>query len=268
MKNAEEEAKEARAKAEFANHAKSTLLVNMSHELRTPLNAIIGFFEILKAELFGPLGSERYRDYAKDVHNAGTHLLALINDLLDISKIELGETDFEETEIRFNDCLDECVTLIRTRAAESNFSIELDTPARSPLLWADVRRVKQIVLNITGNAVKFSPEGGGISIKGSLTENGECQVTVTDSGPGIPETDIRRITEPFYQTQQTYQRTSDGVGLGLSITQSLCTMHGAELSFESNPGRGTTVRVTFPPDRTVKAETGPLRVIGGKSAGG
>jgi signal transduction histidine kinase len=255
IKSAEENAERLRLEAELANQAKSSLLVNMSHELRTPLNAIIGFSQILEQELFGPLGNDRYRDYASDVNNAGQHLLSLINDLLDISKIELGEAELAEAEINLQECLGSCARMIEQRAVKTGVSVTLDIAPRPLVLRVDERRLKQIVLNIAGNAVKFSQENGLVSIRAILLESGACQFSVEDHGAGISEDDLLRVTEPFYQTNGTYARQTDGIGLGLYIAKSLCGLHDAELTFESKLGKGTTVAVTFPPERTIRTES-------------
>jgi len=255
IKSAEENAERLRLEAELANQAKSSLLVNMSHELRTPLNAIIGFSQILEQELFGPLGNDRYRDYASDVNNAGQHLLSLINDLLDISKIELGEAELAEAEVNLQDGLGSCVRMLEQRAIKTGVSVTLDIAPQSLALRVDERRLKQIVLNIAGNAVKFSQEKNVVAIRATLLESGACQISVEDHGAGISEDDLLRVTEPFYQTNGTYARQTDGIGLGLYIAKSLCSLHDAELTFESTLGKGTTVSVTFPPERTIPAES-------------
>lgn len=250
VKRAEETAERLRIQAELANQAKSSLLVNMSHELRTPLNAIIGFSQILEQGLFGPL-NDRYQGYAKDVHDAGQHLLSLINDLLGISKIELSGADLQETNTDIRDCINGCISMLGQRAIKSDISVAFEMDAELTTLYVDERRLKQIILNVAGNAVKFSPPMGLVHIKAQLLKNGACRISVVDNGPGISPENILRVTEPFYQTNDSYARQTDGIGLGLYIANSLCGLHSAELAFESELGSGTTVSITFPPKRTV-----------------
>ncbi|MDA0655107.1 MAG: PAS-domain containing protein, partial [Proteobacteria bacterium] len=251
VKQAEEKAEKLRIQAELENRAKSSLLVNMSHELRTPLNAIIGFSQILEQGLFGPLGNDRYQGYAKDVHDAGQHLLSLINDLLDISKIELSGADLKETNLDIRDCINECITMLEQRAIKSDISVVFEMDPELTTLYADERRIKQIILNVAGNAVKFSPPTGLVRIKAQLLKNGACRISVVDHGSGISAKNILRVTEPFYQTDDSYARQTDGIGLGLYIANSLCKLHGAELAFDSELGSGTTVSITFSQERTV-----------------
>ncbi|HAA91790.1 MAG TPA: hypothetical protein DCE33_05055 [Rhodospirillaceae bacterium] len=249
VKRAEETAHELRLEAELANRAKSSLLINMSHELRTPLNAIIGFSQILEQELFGPLGNARYVNYARDVHNSGKHLLALISDLLDISKVELGEAELEESEIDLAECIASCIVMVEHRAMNSGIEVTNEIDPSVGSLKADERRLKQIILNIAGNAIKFSPPKATVAIKTEALESGACKISISDEGPGIDAEEISRITEPFFQTETGLTRQTDGIGLGLYIVSTLCDLHGADLVFDSVPDKGTTVSVIFPPER-------------------
>ncbi len=266
QKQAEQELRDTKEMAELASRAKSDFLATMSHELRTPLNAIIGFSDILKDSLFGPL-SERYRSYAKDIHNSGLHLLELINDILDLSKAEAGRIELHLEPIDLRATIERGISMIRHRAEQGGVKLRSDLPADLPWLEADQLRLKQILINLLTNAVKFSPPGSTVTASAAL-EEGRLRVAVTDQGIGMAAEDIPRALEPFVQIDSALARTRqrEGTGLGLPLSQRLAHMHGADFVVDSELDRGTTVTLRFPPERTLAAPDWqpPLdRVAGG-----
>lgn len=254
----------AMTRAEAANQAKSEFLANMSHELRTPLNAINGFSEIMAAEMFGPLGDARYKGYAGDILKSGQHLLSLINDILDMAKIEAGKMTLHYEPVSLKEICDDAVRLMRGKVQEAGLSIALRADDL-PDIEADYRGVKQVLLNLISNAVKFTPEGGSITLALSpfVGEGGEDRVRVacTDTGIGIAPEDLVRLARPFEQVEGQHSKTTQGTGLGLALTKSLIEMHGGRLAMESEPGQGTTVSFDLPVRRpaTQPVET-PARV--------
>ncbi|MBL8773636.1 MAG: PAS-domain containing protein [Phenylobacterium sp.] len=239
-------------RAEAASQAKSDFLANMSHELRTPLNAINGFSEIMSGELFGPLGDARYRDYAKDILNSGQHLLALINDILDMAKIEAGKLNLRFEPICLEEIAEEAMRLVRNRAEAAGLSLVLDF-VDLPEVEADHRAVKQILLNLLSNAIKFTPRGGRITVKAELRDDPlgqRVKVSVQDTGIGISATDLERLARPFEQVENQHSKTTQGTGLGLALTKSLVEMHGGLLDLRSAPGQGTTASFALPLQQT------------------
>ena len=250
-KAAEEAILAAMSEAESANRTKTEFLANMSHELRTPLNAIIGFSEIIMKETLGPIGSIKYRDYADDIHESGRHLLALINDILDLSKVDSGTDELHEENIEIAGTANAVVKLVMGLARSGNIKLELDVSDDIPLLYADERKVKQILLNLLSNAIKFTPEDGKVTLKiWSRTESGTV-FQVTDTGIGIAFKDIPKAFSPFQQIDSGLNRKHDGTGLGLPLTKALVEMHGGYLDLQSEVGVGTTVTVRFPAQRMV-----------------
>ncbi len=244
-KRAEAQLQRAIASAEAANHAKSRFLANMSHEIRTPLNAILGFADTMRSEIFGPLGSERYVDYADGVYVSGRHLLELINDILDISRIEVGEYPIHKEAVAATEIIEECVTLVQSMADASTVQLRTDVPVNPPNLYADRRALKQIALNLISNAVKFSKDGGEIVV--ALRSRSDCsEITVSDQGAGIAEEDLVTITKPFERGRVGAYEHKDGIGLGLAITKSLIELHDGTLGISSELGKGTTVTVRLP----------------------
>jgi signal transduction histidine kinase len=243
----------ARDEATHANRAKSEFLAHMSHELRTPLNAINGFSEIIKDELFGPV-PERYRDYAADIYRSGTHLTALINDVLDLSKIEAGKLELDDEIVDPAAVVDTCIKLVRDRAHKASLRVQAELPRDLPPLRADERLVKQMLLNLLTNAIKFTPEGGRVTVAVEAAPDGGMAFAVRDTGVGIAAADIPRVLEPYGQVATTRKRNPDGVGLGLPLVKKMAALHGGALVLESVAGSGTVATVRFPPDRVVAAE--------------
>ena len=235
-------------RAEAANRAKSEFLANMSHELRTPLNAINGFSEIMVGEMFGALGDARYKEYAKDILSSGQHLLALINDILDMSKIEAGKMSLRFEPVALDEVVDDAIRLVRNRAETVGLSIAIELPDL-PDIEADYRAIKQVLLNLLSNAVKFTPRGGQILVKAEMRSDpfGErVRVTVRDTGIGISAEDLARLARPFEQIESQHAKTQQGTGLGLALTKSLVELHGGALDLHSAPGEGTTVTFSIP----------------------
>jgi two-component system cell cycle sensor histidine kinase PleC len=237
-------------RAEGANQAKSEFLANMSHELRTPLNAINGFSEMMAEEMFGPLGDKRYKGYAADILSSGQHLLALINDILDMSKIEAGKMSLHPEPVVIAEVVDDAVRLIRTRADAADLTLLVKVAADAPVVEADYRAIKQVLLNLLSNALKFTPNGGRITITVDPAPQSQApeslEIVVTDTGIGIAESDLARLAQPFEQIESQHSKTQQGTGLGLALTKSLVELHGGVLVIKSKAGAGTTVSFTLP----------------------
>jgi two-component system cell cycle sensor histidine kinase PleC len=237
-----------KVRAEGANKAKSEFLANMSHELRTPLNAINGFSEIMLGEMFGPLGDARYKEYSQDILSSGQHLLALINDILDMSKIEAGKMNLRFESLHLQDVVDDAIRLVRNRAETTGLILESDLPPL-PEIEADYRALKQVLLNLLSNALKFTPHGGTVRLTAELRRGGlgeQVRVNVHDTGIGISRDDLARLARPFEQIESQHSKTQQGTGLGLALTKSLVEMHDGSLEMTSEPGQGTTVSFTLP----------------------
>jgi two-component system cell cycle sensor histidine kinase PleC len=233
-----------KTRAEAANRAKSEFLANMSHELRTPLNAINGFSEVMVGELYGPMGDKRYKEYAGDILASGQHLLALINDILDMAKIEAGKLTLKFEPISLDEVVEDAMRLMRNRADEAGLLLSAEL-AGLPEVEADYRALKQVMLNLLSNAVKFTPRGGAVTV-GARATGGEVELSVRDTGIGISRDDLNRLARPFEQVETQHAKTTQGTGLGLALTKSLIEMHGGRLQIDSEPGQGTTVRVVLP----------------------
>jgi signal transduction histidine kinase len=256
-----EELHAAKLQAEAASKAKSDFLANMSHELRTPLNAIIGFSDLMKSEILGPIGNRTYVDYAADINFSGTHLLEIINDILDVVRHESGKMELKEEVVDLDEVIGEALRLVAPQALQGEVRLASPPPVPGlPRLYCDRVRLRQILLNLLSNAVKFTEPGGTVEVKAEL--NGDLQLIVKDSGIGIRPEDIARIMTPFGQVASVYSRNHQGAGLGLTLTKALVERHGGRLSLVSAPGLGTTVRLTFPADRVVGAQLVPDIAVG------
>ena len=262
--SAERQLRIAKEEAELASRAKSDFLANVSHELRTPLNAIIGFSEIIKDQLFGQMGNQRYREYAIDIHDSGTHLLSLINDILDLSKIEAGKFELHEEAIDLERATKSCFRIMRDRAEEAGVVLEHRFAAQLPHLKADPRAVKQVLLNLLSNAVKFTDPGGRVLVYSSINQEGDLVLHVEDTGIGIAEADIAKAMAPFGQVDSSLSRKYEGTGLGLPLTRHLVDLHEGELCLSSNMGQGTHVSITFPRRRVLARPVSlvPRRIAG------
>jgi PAS domain S-box-containing protein len=250
---------EARKAAELASRSKSEFLANISHELRTPLNAIIGFSEIIRDRQFGSKAIDRYADYAADIHASGTHLLDVINDVLDMAKIEAGRYQLHDEPLELAPLVDSCRRIIDGRAREKEIDLVLALPQQPPRVMADKRAMKQILINLLSNAVKFTHAGGRITVAARLdpVDGGTgLRLSVTDTGIGIAESDLAHIMEPFRQADTRMSRSFEGTGLGLTIVKNLIEMHDGRLDLDSTVGRGTTVTFTLPPSRVIDADLG------------
>jgi signal transduction histidine kinase len=233
-----------------ASKSKSAFLAAMSHELRTPLNAIIGFSELMTTEAFGPLGSLRYKSYSEDIRNSGNHLLHLINDILDISRLEARKAELIEIAIALPDLMLEARAMVENQARIAGVALTFELQPSLPLLKADARRVKQIVLNLLSNAIKFTPAGGRVSVSARL-QNGAIEIAVADTGIGIEKADLPKAFESFGQIDSRLSRRYEGSGLGLPLARHLAELHGATLIIESEVDRGTVGTVCFPASRSI-----------------
>ncbi len=247
------ERKRAEEKAEIASRAKSDLMANMSHELRTPLNAIIGFSDFIRAEIYGPVGNDKYQEYVNDIHHSGQHLLDLINDILDVSAIEANALELHEDTLILADVINASVHLITPLGKDEQVSISLSLDPAVQLVHADGRRLKQILLNLLSNAVKFTPQGGKISVSTQLNDDGSLAITVADTGIGLDDEDIKTALSTFGQVDSGLDRKHEGTGLGLPLTKGLMELHDGTLEFESEKGHGTLITVTFPKERVIKS---------------
>jgi signal transduction histidine kinase len=235
--------------AERASRTKSEFLASVSHELRTPLNAILGFSEIMKDGLLGPDGFVKYPAYASDIHSSARHLLDLINDVLDLSRFESGHGELHPEAVEVAELINASMGLLREQAVKADVRLKCSVSKKLPLLYADPLKVKQIVVNLISNAIKFSPPESVVMVRASLLENGDLEIAVIDSGIGMSEADIKIALEPFRQVESIATRSRQGVGLGLPLSKTLAELHGGTLVVQSWPGQRTTVRVRLPAER-------------------
>ena len=239
--------------AEFANRTKTEFLAHMSHELRTPLNAIIGFAEVIKDEIFGPVGQANYAEYASDIHKSGQHLLDLINDILDLSKLEAGKLELRETDVSLSGIVEQTCTLMCNNARSAGVKLVYDAPDSVPLLRADERALRQVMLNFLSNAIKFTPRGGSVTAVVRALHDGGLECSIADTGIGMSSDEIDVALMPFGQVDSKIARQHKGTGLGLPISKSLIELHGGALHVQSQTGRGTTLVVSFPASRVRRA---------------
>jgi len=240
---------DARKQAEQANASKSLFLANMSHELRTPLNAIIGFSEIMNEQMFGPLGNPTYHEYSADILKSGQHLLSIVNDVLDMSKIEQGMFDLNIETVDINAMILDIVHFFRTTAEKSEIRLETRSKVSRPEFKADNRAIRQILINLVSNAIKFTPTGGWVRITVHINSKKELVLTVKDNGTGIADKDMSRVMEPFTQAENAMNKSHQGTGLGLTLVKALATLHGGDVKLKSSVGKGTEVSVSFPQAR-------------------
>ncbi|MDE2579891.1 MAG: HAMP domain-containing histidine kinase [Hyphomicrobiales bacterium] len=253
LEQAKANSDEARRRAEEASLAKSRFLATMSHELRTPLNAILGFSEVMKGELFGAHNVPVYREYANDIHTSGEHLLALINEILDLSRVEAGRYELKEDAIRLAAIVEDCQHLLTMRAQKRQITISERIEPDLPRLWADERAIRQVVLNLLTNAVKFTPQGGQVMVKVGWTATGGQYVSIKDTGPGIPEAEIPVVLSSFGRGTLAQKNADEGSGLGLPIVKGLVELHGGVFTLRSKLREGVEVIVIFPPERVMNA---------------
>ncbi|MFQ5973752.1 MAG: sensor histidine kinase [Alphaproteobacteria bacterium] len=242
----EAELKAAKDLAEAASRAKSEFLASMSHELRTPLNAILGFAEMIEAQVYGPVGDARYGEYVHHIGQSGSHLLALINDILDISKVEAGRLDLEVENVDLAGVIADCTALVRDQANEKRLAVTMEIGENLPFVPADPRRLTQVLLNLLSNAIKFTDDGGAVTVSARHHSGLGAIVKVSDTGIGIPAEMIERVLQPFEQVESTLSRRYDGAGLGLPLARALVALHGGELGIRSELNVGTEVMFTLP----------------------
>lgn len=240
-----------RRQAEDASLAKSRFLATMSHELRTPLNAIMGFSDVMKNQMMGPLGNEAYQGYARDIHESGRHLLGLINEILDLSRIEAGRYELQEDVVDISAIGQECLRLLNLRARKRGIVIRTDFQPGLPAIRADRKAIRQIWLNLLSNAVKFTPSGGGVLVATKRLDDGSVSMSVRDTGIGIHPDEVEQVMSPFGQGAIPRKQAEDGAGLGLPIVNGLAELHEASLSIRSRMRIGTEVSVIFPPHRSI-----------------
>jgi len=251
LEQAKANSDEARRRSEEANLAKSRFLATMSHELRTPLNAILGFSEVMKNEMMGPHTVKAYREYSADVHASGHHLLMLINEILDLSRVEAGRYDLHEESVSLPFVVEECRHLLALRAKNKGLTVIDVIEDTLPKIWADERALRQITLNLLSNAIKFTPKSGQITIKVGWTASGGQYLSIKDTGPGIPEDEIPIVMSSFGRGSLAQKHAEEGTGLGLPIVKGLVELHGGVFTLKSVIREGTEVRVIFPAERVM-----------------
>jgi two-component system cell cycle sensor histidine kinase PleC len=267
LRKERDRAEESKKRAEEANRAKSAFLATMSHELRTPLNAILGFSEILKGELFGPMNVPAYKTYAGDIYQSGGYLLSLINDILDLSRIEAGRKELRDEPLSVNELIDDARHLLRIKAREKNITITEEPLGALPKLLADRRAVNQVLINLLTNAIKFTPPGGKVSVTAQRNVHGDLEVSVCDTGPGIPPEEIDAAMNAFSRGSLATKTAVEGAGLGLPICKGIMELHGGSIIIRSMPGEGTVVTAMFPSRRVLDGPRGEVMSAPGVTDG-
>jgi signal transduction histidine kinase len=269
LEDARTEALADRRRAEDSDQAKSRFLATMSHELRTPLNAILGFSQMMEQKILGPLGNPTYEEYAQDIRVSGEHLLALVNDVLDLSKIESGRMSLSEDRVDLGDAITRTVALLASEATLRGIRLDTMIQPGLPEIRADARLIRQMLINVIANALRFTPGSGRVLVTADMDRNGGCRLAVSDTGPGIPESEIDAVLEPFRQGSnvETGARfpagggdpgsARAGTGLGLALVKGFIELHGGSLALTSTVGQGTTVSLRFPASRILSAQTVP-----------
>ena len=252
---------EAKERAEFASRTKSEFLAAVSHELRTPLNAIIGFSEMMRDEVLGPVGNDAYCEYADHIYNSGSHLLSIINDILDLAKVEAGTAELNEEEVDVAEVFETSRRMFEARCQQAGNTLTCEVAEGLPRLRADRLKLQQVLVNLLSNAVKFTPAGGNIVCSAYLEPNGDMHITVVDTGIGIAEADIATALEPFRQVDSSLSRQYDGTGLGLPLATRFVELHGGTLRLESELQVGTEVTVSFPKDRVCAGEAAAAETV-------
>lgn len=260
-KEAEEAMKQARLQAEISSRSKMEFLANMSHELRTPLNAVIGFSEIIKDEVMGPLGVAIYKEYAQDIYESGNYLLKVISEILEVSRIGAGHRELNIGTVRLAKALKSCMIIMSGRIEQSGVAVNIDVPEGLPDLMAEELGIKQIMLNLIGNAIKFTQKGGNVRVTAYIGERGEMNIDVIDTGIGMTPDEITKAMQPFSKVETSFSEMKAGTGLGLTIVESLVNLHGGEFSLISEKGVGTTARVTLPSSRVLQNGTSATKAI-------
>lgn len=253
-KQAEEVMRQARVQAEISSRTRMEFLANMSHELRTPLNAVIGFSEIIKDEVMGPLNVPVYKEYAQDIYDSGNYLLKIISEILEVSKIETGNRDLNVSNFKIQKALKSCMIIMTARVEQAGVDLSINLPDDLPELLAEELGFKQIMLNLIGNAIKFTPKGGKVSVTAKVLDTGEMDIDITDTGIGMNELEIKKAMQPFGKVDTTFSGMKEGTGLGLTIVDSLVRLHGGKFRLISEKGSGTTARVTMPASRVLATE--------------
>jgi len=243
--------------AQQANTVKSQFLANMSHELRTPLNAVIGFSELIVQEVYGKIEQEKYKDYARDILDSGRHLLSMINDILDMSKIEAGRYELKEQAIDLNRALVNVTKMCSVLAEEKNIALSYSGINEPPILTGDERAVKQMLLNLVSNGIKYTPQNGAVTVTADIAADGTVSIEVSDTGVGIEEPLLEKVLEPFAQAGADINNKTEGTGLGLPIVKALAELHAADFQLSSDVGIGTTATLIFPADRISRIQNMP-----------
>jgi len=254
-KEAEAAMSYARVQAEISSRTRMEFLANMSHELRTPLNAVIGFSEIIKDEVMGPLEIKVYKEYAQDIYDSGNYLLKIISEILEVSKIETGNRELNVSNFKLIKAVKACMTIMTSRIDQAGVDLKIELPEDLPELLAEELGFKQIMLNLIGNAIKFTPQGGKVSVTAAVQPTGEMHIDIIDNGIGMSPDEIKKALQPFGKVDTTFSGMKAGTGLGLTIVESLVKLHGGELKLISQKGAGTTARVIMPASRVLMDAT-------------